>query len=34
MEAKNRVVAIILTFFLGALGIHKFYLGYNFAGLI
>lgn len=34
MEAKNRIVAIILTFFLGALGIHKFYLGYNFAGLM
>jgi TM2 domain-containing membrane protein YozV len=34
MELKNRVVAIILTFFFGALGIHKFYLGHNFAGLM
>lgn len=34
MEAKNRSIAILLTFFLGALGIHKFYLGYNFAGVM
>jgi TM2 domain-containing membrane protein YozV len=34
MELKNRVVAIILTFFFGAFGIHKFYLGHNFAGLM
>lgn len=31
---KNRGIAILLTFFLGGLGIHKFYLGNNLAGLI
>jgi TM2 domain-containing membrane protein YozV len=30
---KNRIVAALLAFFLGGLGIHKFYLGRNGAGL-
>lgn len=30
---KNKIVAALLAFFLGGLGIHKFYLGYNGAGL-
>lgn len=31
---KNRIVAGLLAIFLGSLGIHKFYLGYNSAGFI
>lgn len=31
---KNRVAAIILAFFTGFLGLHKFYLGKNFAGVM
>lgn len=31
---KNQTVAAVLAFFLGGLGIHKFYLGENFAGLL
>ncbi|MBB6254514.1 TM2 domain-containing protein [Nitrospirillum iridis] len=31
---KNKLVACLLAFFLGTFGIHKFYLGYNAAGLI
>jgi TM2 domain-containing membrane protein YozV len=31
---KNRVVAALLAFFLGGLGVHKFYLGKNQAGAI
>ncbi len=31
---KNRIVAALLAFFLGVLGIHKFYLGKNTAGVI
>lgn len=31
---KNKAVAILLAFFLGGLGIHKFYLGNNFAGVL
>jgi TM2 domain-containing membrane protein YozV len=31
---KNRIVAALLAFFLGGLGIHKFYLGKNTAGII
>jgi len=34
MEAKNKSVAIILAFFLDSFGIHKFYLGNNFAGIL
>lgn len=30
---KNKIVAALLAFFLGGFGIHKFYLGYNGAGL-
>lgn len=32
--AKNKLVAGLLGIFLGSLGIHKFYLGYNREGLI
>jgi TM2 domain-containing membrane protein YozV/cold shock CspA family protein len=31
---KNKIVAALLAFFLGWLGIHKFYLGKNTAGII
>lgn len=31
---KNRITAGLLALCLGALGIHKFYLGYNTAGII
>ena len=31
---KNKLVAGLLGIFLGALGIHKFYLGYNKEGII
>jgi len=31
---KNKIVAALLAFFLGMLGIHKFYLGKNTAGII
>lgn len=30
---KNKIVAALLAFFLGSFGVHKFYLGYNGAGL-
>jgi TM2 domain-containing membrane protein YozV len=30
----NKLVAALLALFLGTIGIHKFYLGYNKAGLI
>jgi TM2 domain-containing membrane protein YozV len=30
---KNKIVAALLAFFLGGLGVHKFYLGYNGAGI-
>ena len=33
-HAKDHVVAGLLAIFLGAFGIHKFYLGYNSAGFI
>jgi len=32
--AEKKIVAGILAILLGALGIHKFYLGYNTAGII
>jgi len=32
--AEKKVVAGILAILLGSLGIHKFYLGYNTAGII
>lgn len=31
---KTRVTAIILTFFLGGIGIHKFYLGQSLQGIL
>jgi len=31
---KNYVTAILLSFFLGELGIHRFYLGYTWQGVV
>jgi TM2 domain-containing membrane protein YozV len=31
---KNRIAAALLAFFLGSLGIHKFYLGKNVEGVL
>jgi TM2 domain-containing membrane protein YozV len=31
---KDKTIAILLAFFLGFCGIHKFYLGYNLAGIL
>jgi TM2 domain-containing membrane protein YozV len=31
---KNKIIAALLAFFVGGLGIHKFYLGENGAGLL
>jgi len=31
---KDRTVAIVLAFFLGGFGVHKFYLGNNLAGVL
>jgi TM2 domain-containing membrane protein YozV len=31
---KNKIIAAVLAFFLGGLGIHKFYLGKNTAGVV
>ena len=31
---KSKIVAALLAFFLGGLGIHKFYLGCNTAGIV
>ena len=33
-EGKNKIVAALLAFFVGAFGIHKFYLGCKKAGII
>jgi TM2 domain-containing membrane protein YozV len=33
-SGKSQIVAIILCFFLGALGIHRFYLGYTGIGIL
>lgn len=33
-QEKSKIVAGLLAFFLGALGVHKFYLGCNKAGII
>jgi TM2 domain-containing membrane protein YozV/cold shock CspA family protein len=32
-DSKNRIAAALLAWFIGALGIHKFYLGKNSAGV-
>lgn len=34
VDSKSKVAAGLLAIFLGALGIHKFYLGYTTAGII
>ena len=31
---KSKLTAILLCFFLGSLGIHRFYLGYTLIGVI
>ena len=31
---KNKMIAALLAFFLGGLGIHKFYLGENGTGIL
>ena len=31
---KSKITAILLCFFLGSLGIHRFYLGYTLIGVI
>lgn len=31
---RNKVITLVLIFFLGTLGIHKFYLGENVAGIL
>lgn len=31
---RNRIIALLITFCAGAFGIHKFYLGKNFAGVM
>ena len=31
---KSKLTVILLCFFLGGLGIHRFYLGYNLIGVI
>ncbi|ACK65025.1 TM2 domain containing protein [Rippkaea orientalis PCC 8801] len=31
---KNRLIAVIITFFGGGFGLHKFYLGENFMGIL
>ena len=33
-KSKNRTTAGLLAIFLGAFGLHKFYLGYNQAGFV
>jgi len=32
--AKSKVAAILLCFFLGGFGIHRFYLGYTTIGIV
>ena len=31
---KSKTTAVLLTFFLGTFGVHKFYLGYTLPGVI
>ncbi|MBO9563333.1 MAG: TM2 domain-containing protein [Niastella sp.] len=31
---KSQLVALLLCFFLGGLGIHRFYLGYTWQGIV
>ncbi len=31
---KSQIVALLICFFIGALGIHRFYLGYTGIGII
>jgi TM2 domain-containing membrane protein YozV len=33
-EGKSKTVAALLAFFLGGLGIHRFYLGYTWQGVV
>lgn len=33
-EQKSKLVAVLLAFFLGSIGIHDFYLGYTKNGII
>lgn len=33
-DQKSKLVAVLLAFFLGAIGVHDFYLGYNKNGII
>ena len=33
-EQKSKLVAVLLAFFLGGIGVHDFYLGYNKNGII
>ena len=33
-EGKSQLTAVLLAFFLGALGIHRFYLGYTWQGIV
>ena len=33
-EQKSKLVAVLLAFFLGSIGIHEFYLGYTKYGII
>ncbi len=33
-EQKSKLVAVLLAFFLGGIGIHDFYLGYNKNGIL
>ena len=34
MRCVNKVIYLLITFFLGSIGIHKFYAGKNFAGMM
>lgn len=34
LEKRNKLIAALLAIFLGGLGIHKFYLGEIFVGII